>query len=35
MGPGLAVKAVMHVDVFPFSPFDLSRPLHAIISIDA
>ncbi len=35
MGPGMAVKAVMHVDVFLFSPFDLSWPLRAIISIDA
>lgn len=29
------IDSVMHVDVFPFSPFDLSRPLHAFISIDA
>lgn len=31
----LFIDSVMHVDVFPFSPFDLSRPLHAIISIDS
>lgn len=28
------IDSVMHVDVFPFSPFDLSRPFHAIMSID-
>lgn len=28
------IDSVMHVDVFPFYPFDLSMPLHAIISLD-
>lgn len=29
------IDSVMHVDVFLFYPLDLSRPLHAFISIDA
>ena len=29
------IDSVMHVDVLPFAPFSLARPLHAAISIDA
>jgi membrane-bound metal-dependent hydrolase YbcI (DUF457 family) len=29
------IDSVMHVDVLPFAPFSLTRPLHAAISIDA